>query len=75
MQYTQHAGGSQPGKAISHSGTCDLCGAQDCPDIFDAQLLIGGRRQWCWSCQTCFDTRIGRLGVGAGQHYTRSATK
>lgn len=71
ITYEQVAGGSKPGKQILTSGTCDLCGATNCPDIYDAAVRVGSRFVWAWSCQACFTERGGKLGIGSGQHYRR----
>jgi len=70
MKYTQTGGGSYPGKEIAHTGTCDICGATECPKIYDAAVRAGGRRTWAWTCPMCFSERDGKLGVGQGQEYT-----
>lgn len=72
MTYTQIAGGSKPGKQVSHNGTCDLCGTEACQDIYDAAVHVGSRFIWAWTCSVCFTERGGKLGVGCGQHYRRA---
>jgi hypothetical protein len=69
MTYTQAAGGTQTGRSIQHTGTCDVCGARQCSTLYDASLRFGTRRTWAWCCQTCFDERDGHLGLGLGQQY------
>jgi hypothetical protein len=70
--YEQVAGGSKPGKQIQHTGTCDICGKTNCPDICDAAVHARGRFIWAWSCPDCFGEGNGRLGIGQGQHYRRA---
>ena len=73
MKYVQIAGGSFPGKQIEHTGTCDLCNARECDEIFDAAVLVTPRhRTWAWTCPDCFAEGNGKLGIGQGQHYRRA---
>jgi hypothetical protein len=73
MKYTQTAGGSYPGKEITHTGRCDLCGIST-PIIYDARIQIGTRSAWAWACPDCFTSGAGQLGVGAGQEYKLATT-
>jgi len=66
IEYSQTEGGSRTGHTFPLEGSCDLCKAENCDVIFDAELLIvPGHRVWCYSC--------GKLGTGKGQRYERLA--
>jgi len=70
VKYLQTAGGTQPTRVFENKGICDICGATECPKIYDAAVIAGGRRIWAWTCPECFAERDGRLGIGQGQEYT-----
>jgi hypothetical protein len=65
LKYVQTAGGSQLGKTISHSGTCDACETTNNGVIYDANV----RTRWGWLCPSCFRSYRCSLGVGKGQRY------
>jgi hypothetical protein len=70
--YTQTAGGTRTGHQFRYSGTCDVCGTQNCPTIFDAAIRLGSRRTWANVCPECFHRLGGKLGTGLGQQYDRT---
>jgi hypothetical protein len=74
IEYSQTEGGSRTGHTFLLEGSCDLCKAENCDVIFDAELLIvPGHRVWCYSCYSCFKRLGGKLGTGKGQRYERLA--
>lgn len=70
MKATQTAGGSSTGEVMSVPSTCDVCESPT-TTIYDAAVLVSGRRIWAWTCPDCFATHSGTLGIGRGQEYKK----
>lgn len=68
MKATQTTGGSKTGQIMTVPSTCDVC-KNPTATIYDAAILISGRRIWAWTCPDCFAAHSGALGIGRGQEY------
>ena len=69
-KYVQVEGGSMPGKVMSLSGRCDLCGKVNLPELVDGATRMG---PWANMCEPCFRKAGVGLGMGRGQRYVEQA--